>query len=178
MQVLCKLIVAWACVIWCLSGPAVAGASDAPVQRVQSTQPIGTGDLYVNTSTGGLYLVQAETGAVAYLMKTPQFFDIALDTKDRLFGITAQGDLYRVLPHEKSVKRIGNAGAFVNALNLTVAAPCGVQGMTGCSLSMSQRAGQPRSRVFRGSILRAIWPRRRMVRFMPPPPQGRRQRMR
>lgn len=94
---------------------ALADARDADL-RAQSSEVVPTGDLYVNTSTGGLYLVQAQTGAAAFLMTTPQFFDIALDGEDRLFGVTAQGDLYRIFPMEKSVKRIGNAGAFVNAL--------------------------------------------------------------
>lgn len=114
----CSLIMcamAGVVLLWPLTGSAdlrpVGGALAA-----QTAQPSGTGDLYVNTSNGGLYLVQEKAGTATFLMTTPQFFDIALDPQDRLFGVTAQGDLYQIEPASGYYKRIGNAGAFVNAL--------------------------------------------------------------
>ena len=77
--------------------------------------------LLVGTDRGGLYLVDTQTLSAQHIAQTPQMFDIAVTGKGRIFGITGNGDLWRIEPMGGNV-RIGNAGAFVNAL---VAVPAG-----------------------------------------------------
>jgi len=112
---------ALAAMIWSPAWAGSTGPADRATDGRAQDQPAATGEIYVNTSIGDLYLVQEATGSATYVMTAPQFFDIALDRQGRMFGVTAQGELYRVFPEDGAYRRVGNTGVFVNGLTFDAA---------------------------------------------------------
>lgn len=71
--------------------------------------------ILVNSSAGGIYRVEVETGAVSEMTRAPQFFDIAINPDGEIYGITSGSQLWRVDPEGLHVP-LSVLGVFVNAL--------------------------------------------------------------
>ena len=71
--------------------------------------------IMVNSSDGGLYLVDVETLAAEKVAQTPAFFDIAIDAKGVIYGVTASGQIWQVEPGGTHLP-LAFLRHFVNAL--------------------------------------------------------------
>lgn len=71
--------------------------------------------ILVNSSHGGIYLVDIETLAVREVAHGPQFFDIAVGPNGEILGVTGSGQLWRVEPDGLNLP-LGFLRVFVNAL--------------------------------------------------------------
>lgn len=71
--------------------------------------------ILVNSSAGGIYRVEVETGAVSEMTRAPQFFDIAINPDGEIYGVTSGGQLWRIDPEGLHVP-LSVVGVFVNAL--------------------------------------------------------------
>lgn len=71
--------------------------------------------IMVNSSEGGIYLVDIETLAAEEIARAPQFFDIAVNSKGEIFGVTSGGQIWKVVPDGLHVP-LGVLRVFVNAL--------------------------------------------------------------
>lgn len=70
----------------------------------------------IAASSGDLYAVDASTQQVRRLSRTPQMFDIALDSKGQMIGVTGQGEVFRIRPRTGESRQIGWTRTFVNGL--------------------------------------------------------------
>lgn len=71
--------------------------------------------IMVNSSQGGIYLVDVETLAVEEITRAPQFFDIAVSPKGEIYGVTSGGHIWKVVPGGVHLP-LGVVRVFVNAL--------------------------------------------------------------
>ena len=71
--------------------------------------------IMVNSSAGGIYLVDTETLRTEQVTVAPQFYDIAISPNGEIYGITSGGQLWRVDPSGMHVP-LAMTGTFVNAL--------------------------------------------------------------
>ena len=70
--------------------------------------------IMVNSSQGGIYLVDVETLAVEEIARAPQFFDIAVSPSGEIFGVTSGGHIWKVDPGGVHLP-LGVVRVFVNA---------------------------------------------------------------
>ena len=71
--------------------------------------------IMVNSSLGGIYLVEVETLTVTEIAQAPQFFDIAISPKGDILGITGHGQIWQVDPEGTNLP-LARVGVFINAL--------------------------------------------------------------
>ena len=71
--------------------------------------------IMVNSSQGGIYLVDVETLAAKEITQAPQFFDIAVSPEGEIFGVTSGGQIWKVVPEGLHLP-LGVVRVFVNAL--------------------------------------------------------------